>query len=507
MAKILEGTRTDELAAFVDQTGRLIVQTDDVFDQLPKKRKLLPVRFWIVAAATVVVASSAFTYSVHLISDAESRLKTERSEFESVLESLRELQAAAAAVQATDGSPSNSEAIVDSLLVKDAEQMLMLGIENARGLVRELSSRELAFSVESVLDTSERWLKSRVDARGSAGDSEEFRTDVEIAVSVFGGIREATSSLNRAIERVESSAAHRSRTAVRFAIVTFAAGIFGILFMMPLAVSSALARLAAIQRGNRKREESLGVATRSFLDTVNNELRAPLTPVLGYSEMLSQNNGDLSATDQRDAIDSIHRNAFRLSELLEDVLTILKMQTNQMHINYTEFDLSKMIREQLDVLSDLFRVSNKKLFTEVVQREIEVMGDVDLLARAFRAVVENAIAYSPPGSKVFVEIAVTGEESDGLMAEIRVTDEGTGIPAHEFGLVPRAFVRGRNARDMAVSGAGLGLTIVDYVINAHAGEWSISSEVGKGTVVTMRLPCVNSEFKNNSLSATTPTGE
>jgi two-component system sensor histidine kinase SenX3 len=115
--------------------------------------------------------------------------------------------------------------------------------------------------------------------------------------------------------------------------------------------------------------------------------------------------------------------------------------------------------------------------------EARVYGDSDLLMTAVRNLVDNAVAYSPGGSRV----AVTVARHHGLV-EIAVTDEGVGIPDDEQTRIFERFYRVDPARSRATGGTGLGLAIVKHVCANHGGEVTVWSTPGEGATFTMRLP-------------------
>jgi two-component system sensor histidine kinase SenX3 len=112
-----------------------------------------------------------------------------------------------------------------------------------------------------------------------------------------------------------------------------------------------------------------------------------------------------------------------------------------------------------------------------------VLGDRGQLLTALRNLLTNAIAYSPPETKVAVEA-----RRNGLVVEILVKDQGIGIPANELDRIFERFYRVDPARSRATGGTGLGLAIVKHVCINHGGECTVWSEVGVGSTFTLRLP-------------------
>ncbi|MEY3274844.1 MAG: hypothetical protein RL153_109 [Verrucomicrobiota bacterium] len=226
---------------------------------------------------------------------------------------------------------------------------------------------------------------------------------------------------------------------------------------------------------------------REFVANVSHELRTPLSLIKGYTETLLG-----GAMDQRDTmvrfLQTIDRHADRLTFLIEDLLTISRLESGQviMNLQPTSF------RDVADaVLADLRRKAHDRSVTlrNDVPESIRVHGDGDRLQQVVLNLVDNAIKYGKPGGTVSIGARAAQED----IVEAWVTDDGQGIPPEARDRIFERFYRVDRARSREQGGTGLGLSIVKHIIHAHGGEVRVASEVGKGTTFSFTLARVNDE--------------
>ncbi|WP_436520025.1 ATP-binding protein [Actinoplanes sp. HUAS TT8] len=216
-----------------------------------------------------------------------------------------------------------------------------------------------------------------------------------------------------------------------------------------------------------------------FIQTVTHELRTPLTSILGYTEMISDDEEDLTPM-QRRSFNAILRNAHRLQDTINDLLLLDRPVT-----------AADAVTEPLD-LADVAGVVHGELNAAAQAKELTVAfdaepawvrGDRTQLHRALRKLMENAIKFTPPGGSVTVRCG--GDEQNVTIA---VTDTGIGIPAEDVPGLFTPFHRAGNAMDQAVQGPGLGLAIVRDIVRDHGGGIAVQSVVGRGSTFTITLP-------------------
>jgi signal transduction histidine kinase len=215
-----------------------------------------------------------------------------------------------------------------------------------------------------------------------------------------------------------------------------------------------------------------------FLADISHELRTPLTALRGEAEITLRRPPD-SATDYRDVLYRIVGLARNMGCLVDDLLLLARSETDTLR-----FDLRRLVLQ--DLISKVEREGSalargKGIELEIVSPEgpIWIEADAQRLSQALMIVIDNAIKYSPPESKVKIRVEGHGDD-----AGVVIRDHGQGIHADDLPFVFDRFYRG--AHDG--SGVGIGLAIAKWLIEKHGGNISISSEEGRFTEVGIRIP-------------------
>ena len=218
-----------------------------------------------------------------------------------------------------------------------------------------------------------------------------------------------------------------------------------------------------------------------FIQTVTHELRTPLTSILGYTEVLVEDEERLDPM-QRRALTAILRNAHRLHQTMGDLL-LLDRTEGGIALDAAPLDLAEVAT---DVHRQLGAAAQAKELTVTFHAASAwVRGDRTQLARALRKLMENAIKFTPPGGSVRCRLS-----ADEKTVTVAVTDTGIGIPAEDVPGLFTPFHRAGNAMDQAVQGPGLGLAIVRDIVRDHGGSVAVQSVVGRGSTFTLTLPAV-----------------
>lgn len=235
-----------------------------------------------------------------------------------------------------------------------------------------------------------------------------------------------------------------------------------------------------------------------LVSTVSHELRTPLTSVLGYLELLDDQIRDKLDEPQAAMMAVVRRNLLRLQELIGNLLTLSRVE--EAGLKAESLDLRALAAE---VVGDLRLTAGARAITlSTIQSAspVTVIGDRTQLFRAVTNLVSNAVKFSEPGDTVEVRIA-----SVGRSAILEVVDEGIGIPQADLEGVGARFFRASNATRSEIAGTGLGLRIVQTIVDRHAGSLTIDSLEGTGTTVTVRLP-LSQTLPGDLRSGTRPDG-
>lgn len=220
---------------------------------------------------------------------------------------------------------------------------------------------------------------------------------------------------------------------------------------------------------------------RDFVANVSHELKTPVAAISGFAETLMGEKED-NVENIREFSRIIYEESQRLKKLIDELLELSRIETGKMPTCMIELDLWKTAREAVDIMKRRF--PDRKDDIMLAGKEgIMVEGDKDQLMRIMLNLLENAVYYSPQGSKITVEIA--GEAQNAVL---KVRDEGEGIPEKEIPRLFERFYRVDKARSRKTGGTGLGLAIVKHLVENHQGSIKVESEVGKGSVFTVVLP-------------------
>jgi len=238
--------------------------------------------------------------------------------------------------------------------------------------------------------------------------------------------------------------------------------------------------LAAVQR-----EKELSEMKSKFVSTASHEFRTPLATMLSSAELLEHYSESLSPPEKLNLLQTIQSGAKRMSELIDDVLTLGRAESGVLKLNPGRMDLRELCGK---VVSEFRIAQGRQHLISLVDRFDRADVDMDerLLRHILNNLLSNAVKYSPPGSEVIFSLARRGEQ-----AVIEIQDQGIGIPAQDQPRLFESFHRASNVENRP--GTGLGLAIVKKSVELHGGEISLASAPGAGTRFTVLLPLRPSE--------------
>jgi signal transduction histidine kinase len=228
--------------------------------------------------------------------------------------------------------------------------------------------------------------------------------------------------------------------------------------------------------------KSLDQAKSDFFATVSHELRAPLTSIEGYVEMLTEAEGGPVTAEQRRMLAAVDHGAVRLRTLIDDVFTLSKLESGAFATVMRPVEMTGVISAAVEELEPSVAAAGLSVAQDVPAAGLVVAGDAGQLGRVLVNLLSNAVKFTPRGGRIGV-----GAVARGNLAVVTVTDTGIGIPEADQEKLFSRFFRAANAR-RAIPGSGLGLTIVHTIIANHGGQIAIASREGDGTTVTIELP-------------------
>jgi signal transduction histidine kinase len=240
-------------------------------------------------------------------------------------------------------------------------------------------------------------------------------------------------------------------------------------------------RAGRIDRDNAERARELARLRDEFVAVVSHELRTPLTSILGFIDLIAEEEQGRLTADQQDYFDVVRRNANRLLYLVSDLLLIAESDDGRLRLDVQDVDLEALAHESVEAA----RVAAERKRIELVlsATPTQLHGDPLRLAQLMDNLISNAIKFTPDGGRV----TVTTAANDGH-ASLEVRDSGVGIAPADREQIFERFFRARTARKGAVTGAGLGLAITKAIVDAHGGSIRVESELGAGTSFLISLP-------------------
>lgn len=227
---------------------------------------------------------------------------------------------------------------------------------------------------------------------------------------------------------------------------------------------------------------------REFIANVSHELRTPVTAIKGYAQTLKQ--GGLEDKKRRlDFVDTIERNADRLTGLIDALLRISALNERPTP-RRRPVRLSGLARRCAAAAATQARSSRVALRVDV-PAALAASADLGQIRDVLRALVDNAVKFSRPGSRVLVKARSAGSE-----AVVSVEDRGSGIPPSDFPYLFERFFRGRNARTL--QGSGLGLSIAQQIVAAHGGRIWADARRRRGAAFHFTLPLARAQAPSRS---------
>lgn len=220
---------------------------------------------------------------------------------------------------------------------------------------------------------------------------------------------------------------------------------------------------------------------RDFLDLISQELKNPLTAILGFTQLLARPEIRDDATKRARTARALELRAQDMASLIEDLLLASRIERGELSLRREPCDLPSLVTE---TVARFEQVQSEPRFAIDVDTKLP-RADVDprRIEQALTNLLGNAVKFSQAGDEVRVSVLRDGDE-----ALLSVTDTGNGMTAEEAGRVFERFYKGAEARDR--SGAGLGLYLVRMIAEAHGGTATVVSKPGKGSTFTLRLPLV-----------------
>lgn len=247
-----------------------------------------------------------------------------------------------------------------------------------------------------------------------------------------------------------------------------------------LAIAIQQAELLAKTQAALSKEQELNQFKTQIIATVSHEYRTPLASILAAASTLQQHRTRLDDLQKNRFLQIIEQKARHMSRLVDDMLLVQQLELDKTKFKPLPIDLLQLLSELVEEQQELLD-HRHELILKITGDHKGFWGDRGLLRQIIINLLSNAIKYSPNGGNL--ELHLQGKVSD-IVLEIQ--DEGIGIPISEQKNLFKSFSRGSNVD--TIQGTGLGLVITKACVELHGGDISLTSQVGQGTKVTVRLP-------------------
>lgn len=241
-----------------------------------------------------------------------------------------------------------------------------------------------------------------------------------------------------------------------------------------------LNRMAADIKQLMEKERESERTKNELITNVAHDLRTPLTSIIGYLELLT-NNQQIPADMQHKYIEIAYGKSRRLQKLIEDLFGFTKLNYGKIAMHVGQIDIVKLLGQ---LVEEAYPNFVEKGLSYDLQSNVPakiINADGNLLARLFDNLIGNAIKYGADGKRVLVKIHAESET-----VTVSVTNYGYVIPADELPLIFNKFYRVEQSRSSSTGGTGLGLAIVKEIVDMHGGTISVASDLN-GTVFTVKL--------------------
>ncbi len=219
---------------------------------------------------------------------------------------------------------------------------------------------------------------------------------------------------------------------------------------------------------------------KGFIADVSHELRTPLTLIKGYVKGLMDM--ELSEEKRAEYLDIIYKETGRLTELINNLLDLSKMESGKNELSIEKFDINELIRRNIINYSNKLEEKNINVEANFRHDPIWVIADKDSISQVISNLVDNAVKFMDDGGNLFIDTVI---KEDKVLISIR--DTGIGIPENDLNNIWQRFYKGDKSRSRQVRGTGLGLSIVKEIIKSHNEQIRVESKVGEGTRFSFTL--------------------
>lgn len=243
-------------------------------------------------------------------------------------------------------------------------------------------------------------------------------------------------------------------------------------------------RRSELERTNAELEHA-NTMKDTFLANMSHELRSPLSTVIGVTEALTDGIYGQVTLAQRECISDAREAAQHLLSLINDLLDLSRARLGEIDLYVEEYHIEDLLRSTLSIMRALAHRKGINLEFSMPNQRVVLLGDVRRIKQVFVNLMSNAIKFTPQGGYVAINVK---PDRDGKVVRIDVEDDGIGIPEEQIRHVFEPFIQLDSRLSRQHEGTGLGLPIVQRIVDLHGGVVEVRSILGKGCTFTVVLP-------------------
>jgi PAS domain S-box-containing protein len=236
----------------------------------------------------------------------------------------------------------------------------------------------------------------------------------------------------------------------------------------------------------KEQADSANHAKSAFLANMSHELRTPLNAIIGFSEMMMREVfGPLGNDKYKEYMGDVHLSARHLLEIINEVLDMSKIEAGRVELHEQDVDLVALCDSVVRIVASRIFSNNLKIKLEPIEKFPKLYADPRLVRQILINLITNAVKYSAKGGVITVTPKITEQNE----ISVTVADQGVGIPADRIQEAMEPFGQiNEPTTSSAYQGTGLGLPLAKAMTEMHGGEFTLTSEVDKGTQVTITFP-------------------
>ena len=356
--------------------------------------------------------------------------------------------------------------------IRDSQQRLSLLVEQSPVAVIEWNTKFEVVDWNPAAETIFGFSKEEAVGRHAAGlmIPEEYRAEVDAIwadlLTLKGGDRNTNENFTKDGRTITCEWFNTPLT-------NEVGEVFGVASLV-LDITERQQAEKAIVQGDRLKSE--------FLANMSHELRTPLNSILGYTDVLLMGlDGDLDEEVTTD-LEAIHENSQHLLNLINDILDLAKIEAGRMTIELGDVDLAELLAEVKKTSAGLLVNKDVEMVVEVKEKLQKIVADYHRIYQVINNLVSNSVKFTEKG-EITLRAFTEGDEM-----VLQVEDTGIGISQEDLDAIFEEFTQADTSSTRQHEGTGLGLTITRRLVQMHGGTISVESELGKGSIFTVRLP-------------------